>query len=185
MEADMEGETFDSVNALAIQVESIQHGTRHYLADNYRDPRELSYHIQTLRYLVNDLRGLVHGRIPHNIFAYQIRNTETLLDHLEKMESAFSHGFNGRMSEAGDGKSNKGRRCEIDDEMLKRMVDLNLEDQEMAIYFEHHTKTVYPRRVALGLFTQAIKHETPDDILKEVSHKFPHTDDIADNLSLV
>lgn len=54
------------------------------------------------------------------------------------------------------------------------MGNLVLEDKEIVVDFECHKKTVYRRRVDLGLFGQAIKHETPDDILKEVSHNF-HT----------
>jgi hypothetical protein len=42
MEGDMDGDTFHFVNALALQVEDIQHGTRLYLVDNNRDPRALS-----------------------------------------------------------------------------------------------------------------------------------------------
>ncbi|KAJ9114507.1 hypothetical protein QFC20_001380 [Naganishia adeliensis] len=167
MEVNMDADTFSLVNGLAIRVEEIQHGARHYLADNHRDPRQLSYHIQTLRYLINDLRGQYHARIPNNIFAYHVRNTETLLDHLEKMEGAFSQGFERQEVEDEVIGSSRGRRCYIDDAQLERMVGLKLEDQEMAVYFDCHKKTVYRRRVELGLFKQATKHETPDDVLRE------------------
>lgn len=153
-------------------VQEIHLLTQAYLGDPNRNALHLTAYLANQRDLLSDLQRNVFSRVPDAIFAAHWQNTI----HLEEALLALERGY---LRDRAPMPQNTA--AGITDEM-RDLVDLEYTGKEVAALYNCSTKTVYRKRVRLGIEKYARQHTTPDAVLKRVGAKFlffPYETDLS------
>ena len=156
-------DAYSTINALALQIRKVQNGAISFLAAPARDPLKLTFHLKTIRMLLSDLSRHVYREIPQSIYSQHYRTTEKLEEQLVSLQAGYSIQINNTVNA-----SVRGRRHHIPTEDLKRLIRLGYTDRELGKRFKCDKKTVYRRRLEMGMYRQAYMNSTPDEVLRKV-----------------
>jgi DNA-binding CsgD family transcriptional regulator len=148
-------DAYSATNAIALQIRKVQDGPIEYLACARRDPLLLTFHLKTIRALLSDLSKHIYRKIPQSIYSHHYRTTERIEEQLVALQGGFS-----TITDDPAKVSIRGKRSHIPVEDLKRLMKIGYTDKEIGRRFRCDKRTVYRRRLRLGLFRQAYMNST-------------------------
>jgi hypothetical protein len=152
------------VTAVAAYVQEKQLPVNQYIIAPDRQAIHLPDHVESMEQLLHHLADTVLGRIPLSAYASHYYSTLKLIESLQSLEEGFSSNVQANTLAGVN-------RHDIPRQAVEEMMKAKLTDRQIGQSFGVKPKTIYRRRLELGIHRRAAMKGTPDEVLVEVQSR--------------